>query len=81
MNVEAQLKELGLELPEVPKPVPEYVPAKKSIEEGSLNVPATLEYVLEVSKKQCQRPSSRQSPDSMVLDGSSYLRTRWLLFG
>jgi len=51
MNAEARLKELGFELPEVPKPVAEYVPAKKSIEEGSLNVPAALEYVLEVSKK------------------------------
>ena len=29
MNVEAQLRGLGLELPEVPKPVAEYVPAKR----------------------------------------------------
>jgi len=29
MNAEAQLRELGLELPEVPKPVAEYVPAKR----------------------------------------------------
>jgi len=29
MNVEMRLRELGLELPEVPKPVAEYVPAKR----------------------------------------------------
>ena len=29
MNVEARLRGLGLELPEVPKPVAEYVPAKR----------------------------------------------------
>ena len=29
MNTEVRLKELGLELPEVPKPVAEYVPAKR----------------------------------------------------
>ena len=29
MNAEAQLRGLGLELPEVPKPVAEYVPAKR----------------------------------------------------
>jgi len=29
MSAEARLKELGLELPEVPKPVAEYVPAKR----------------------------------------------------
>jgi len=29
MNAEARLRELGLELPEVPKPVAEYVPAKR----------------------------------------------------
>ena len=29
MNAEVRLKELGLELPEVPKPVAEYVPAKR----------------------------------------------------
>jgi len=30
MNAEARLKELGFELPEVPKPVAEYVPAKRA---------------------------------------------------
>ena len=29
MNTEVRLKELGLELPEVPKPVTEYLPAKR----------------------------------------------------
>jgi len=29
MNVEARLRGLGLEIPEVPKPVAEYVPAKR----------------------------------------------------
>jgi len=29
MNTEVRLKELGFELPEVPKPVAEYVPAKR----------------------------------------------------
>jgi len=78
MNAEARLKELGFELPEVPKPVAEYVPAKKSIEEGSLNVPAALEYVLEVSKKAVSTAKSQAKPG---LYGSSYSQTWWLLFG